>query len=405
MNNRAVLAYGMLGLPLAFAALPIYVHVPRFYAAGTGMSLALLGAILFGARVFDLAIDPWLGWLADRVDKTRMAALALLPLGGGFFALFHPPAQHAAPWLLGALSLTCFGYSAASVAYLALGAQRSTDSQLANRYTAAREGLALCGVMLAAVLPALLADDADQGVALLCWILPLLLLLAAPLSLRGSGARSSGQHQPLWSSLRIVLADRTLRRLLVVAIANGVASAVPATLFFFFVDDILQAPTRGGALLLLYFVSGAASLPLWLWLVRRIGRVRAWLGAMLLAMLAFAGAGLLGSGDAPGFAVICLASGLALGADLVVPAAIASDLGTRMKQSGAVFGIWTCVTKLNLALAAGLCLPLLALLGYVPGGVAGRSALLAGYALLPLLIKGCAACLLWHWRKSLEIEK
>ena len=39
-------AYGALGLPLAFAALPIYVHVPRLYAEGTGLSLALVGAVL-----------------------------------------------------------------------------------------------------------------------------------------------------------------------------------------------------------------------------------------------------------------------------------------------------------------------------------------------------------------------
>ena len=29
MTRGTVLAYGLLGLPLAFAALPIYVHVPR----------------------------------------------------------------------------------------------------------------------------------------------------------------------------------------------------------------------------------------------------------------------------------------------------------------------------------------------------------------------------------------
>ena len=30
MNSGQSLAYGVLGLPLAFAALPIYVHVPRY---------------------------------------------------------------------------------------------------------------------------------------------------------------------------------------------------------------------------------------------------------------------------------------------------------------------------------------------------------------------------------------
>ena len=30
MTTGRVLAYGLLGLPLAFAALPVYVHVQRF---------------------------------------------------------------------------------------------------------------------------------------------------------------------------------------------------------------------------------------------------------------------------------------------------------------------------------------------------------------------------------------
>ena len=56
-NVRRLLAYGFLGLPLAFAALPIYVHVPRYYADSAGVPLALLGALLLGARLFDAAID------------------------------------------------------------------------------------------------------------------------------------------------------------------------------------------------------------------------------------------------------------------------------------------------------------------------------------------------------------
>ena len=61
MPTTSILAYGALGFPLAFAALPIYVHLPRYYAATTGMELALLGAILLGARLVDAVIDPWLG--------------------------------------------------------------------------------------------------------------------------------------------------------------------------------------------------------------------------------------------------------------------------------------------------------------------------------------------------------
>jgi len=405
MTTGRILSYGLLGLPLAFAALPIYVHVPRFYAEVAGMELALLGAILLGTRLLDAGIDPWLGWLADRVPRPTMVALALLPFASGFVALLNPPAENAALWLIGSLTLTYVGFSAASVAYQAWGVDIGPTSGLRTRLTAAREGFGLLGVVLAAALPVLLASDLDTGIARLSWVLPPLLLIAAATTFSrvGVGQPVPAASQPLWPSLRRVMADSAFRRLLGVFVANGIASALPATLFLFFVADVLQQEKASGPLLALYFVAGAASLPLWVKLSARFGRVRAWLGAIVLSIVAFAGASQLGSDDLALFAVICIASGLALGADLALPAAIAADLGERQGQAGACFGVWNLVAKLNLALAAGLALPLLALLGYVPGSGEGLASLTFAYALLPLGFKALAGLLLWRWRRSLEI--
>lgn len=401
-----VLSYGLLGLPLAFAALPVHVHVPRYYAETTGMELALLGLILLGVRLFDALVDPWLGGLADRISCRRMVAFALLPFALGFVALLNPPQRLSAAWLLGSLVLTYLGFSAASIAHQAWGAKVGADSALRTRLSAAREGFGLLGVVLAAALPGVLASELNDGVARLSWILPPLLLLAAAVTFSGVGAdrEPTVAGAPLGNSLRQVLGDVAFRRLLGVFIANGIAAALPATLFMFFVADVLGAEAASGPLLALYFIAGAASMPLWVRLAGRWGRVRAWGAAMGLTMVAFAGAGLLGHGDVAGFALICLASGLALGADLALPAAIAADLGERQGQSGTCFGVWNFVAKLNLALAAGLALPLLDLLGYRPGGAGGLGALTFAYALLPLGFKLLAALLLWRWRDSLEIR-
>lgn len=405
MTTSRILAYGLLGLPLAFAALPIYVHVPRFYAETTGMELALLGFILLATRLLDAGIDPWLGWLADRVARPAMVAVALLPFALGFVALLNPPGQYTALWLVASLALTYVGFSAATVAYQAWGADVGDSSALRTRLTAAREGFGLLGVVLAAALPALLAADLSDGIARLSWILPPVLLVAAAITFSrvAAGQPVRLPAQPLWPSLRRVMADAAFRRLLAVFVANGIAAALPATLFLFFVADVLHLEKASGPLLALYFIAGAASLPLWVRIAVRFGRVAAWLAAMGLSILAFAGASLLGSGDLLPFAVICVASGLALGADLALPAAIAADLGERQGQAGACFGVWNFVAKLNLALAAGLALPLLGALGYVPGSSAGLSALTFAYALLPLVFKALAAVLLWRWRHVLEI--
>lgn len=408
-DARRLLAYGFLGLPLAFAALPIYVHVPRYYADSAGVPLALLGALLLGARLFDAAIDPWLGWLADRVPRRRMVAAALVPFVVGFVALLNPPETRVALWLVVSLALTYAGFSAASVAYQAWGADAGGDSRERTRLTASREGFGLVGVVLAAALPGLLAADLSEGVSRLSWVLPPVLLLASIVLFAGveSARVRSTVAVPLLPSLRYVLGDAPFRRLLAVFVANGLASALPATLFLFFVADVLRAESASGPLLALYFIAGAASLPGWVRLSAKIGRVTAWLAAMVLAMLAFGGAVLLGPGDVLPFAVICVASGLALGADLALPAAMAADMGERLRRAGACFGVWNFLGKLSLALAAGLALPLLALFEYQPGteSVDGLLALSLVYALLPLGFKLLASVLLWRWRNVLDSQE
>ena len=86
---KAGLGYGLLGLPLAFVALPLYVHLPHVYASRYGMPLATLGAVLLLARLLDAVTDPWLGHLSDRLQArsprhvllaASLAALLLVAL-------------------------------------------------------------------------------------------------------------------------------------------------------------------------------------------------------------------------------------------------------------------------------------------------------------------------------------
>ena len=127
---------------------------------------------------------------------------------------------------------------------------------------------------------------------------------------------------------------------------------------------------------------------------------------MGVAIAAFSWAWSLGAGDVAAFALVCLLSGAALGADLTLPAALLADLAESGRgsaaQAGAYFGWWNLVAKLNLALAAGLSLPLLDLAGYRPGDFASTAGLSAVYCLLPLCFKSLAAALAWRWRNTLE---
>jgi Na+/melibiose symporter-like transporter len=397
-----ILAYAGLGLPLAFAALPLYVHLAPFYSSQ--LSLALLGVILLGLRAFDAVIDPLLGALFDRFPHPRRLILVSLPmLGLGWVGLFNPPSQGVVPWLIATLALTTVGYSLASVVHNTWGSRIHPAAHERTRLFAAREGFGLVGVVLAAALPLLLSSDLASGLQAMSWIFLMLLAVFAGWTLLDAPAMRAGLvAMPLRNFLR-PFANPSFARFVPGYLLNGVAAALPATLVIFFIDDVLQLKAWGGLFLALYFVSGALGLPLWVALARRIGKLEAWLASMLLAVVTFAGAFWLGSGDLVGFALVCVASGLALGADLALPPALVADYIDADEQPlpGAYYGLLGFFAKFTLALAAGLALPLLDAFGYQPGGNQ-TAALSATYALLPCLLKIAAFGWFWAWRPRLN---
>ena len=190
--------------------------------------------------------------------------------------------------------------------------------------------------------------------------------------------------------------------LLIVFLLNGTASAIPATLLPFFVRDTLQAPNWEPLFLGSYFLAAAIGLPLWVKLVQRIGLAPAWLLGMALSVLAFCAVPWLGSGDTLAFEAICVLTGLALGADLAIPGALLTGVihhaGLGRHSEGRFFGWWTAATKLNLALASGLALPLLAFIGYETGRHTpdNQFAMAISYGLLPCVFKLLAAAALWQ---------
>ncbi len=405
---RTGLAYGALAAPLAFASLPLYVNLPYHYASVAGAPLAGLGAVLLATRAFDALLDPAVGRWVDRllrqgvVCTASAAILASLLMALGFGALWHPPfdAQDTTGmlgWLACSLLVCTLAYSVLVILHQAWGTRWGGEPTWRARVTAWREGASLTGVLLASMLPAWLGLDATTGFLALGLVLGLtgLLRLKTPVPPQQQPQSATGPANSPW-------ANAGFRRLLAIFMVNGVAAAIPATLLPFFVADRLQASELQPLLLLCFFGAAALGLPLWVKAVARWGLAPCWRAGMLASVLAFGFTPWLGEGDGMAFAVICLASGLALGADLALPGALLTGVihesGEGGRSEGRYLGWWTCATKLNLALAAGLALPLLSAAGYRSGASepAGLQALAWAYGGLPCLLKLAAAALLWR---------
>lgn len=408
LTRRQLAAYGALGLPLAMAALPLYVHLPKLYGGDLGMPLALVGGILLVTRLADAVSDPVIGWLSDRWPRRDLfAAAALPPLAVGMMALLHPGAvaNHGplAAWLAVWLTVTYLGFSMASIAYQAWGAQLSDDVHERTRVTAAREIFTLIGVVAAAALPTVLGGENAMGLGRFGLAFAGLLAVCAAVTLASAPRppRRGRTRASLAASVAAPLANPEYRRLLAVFMLSGIAAAIPSTLVLFFIADVLQAPDLAGVFLVVYFLAGALGIPLWVYASRRIGKEHAWIAAMTVAVVAFVWAWRLGPGDVMAYGAICVLSGLALGADLALPASILADVIDRDRRGGGAaaegsyFGIWNLVTKANLAIAAGLALPVLDALGYTPGEPGAARSLALVYCLLPCVFKLGSAAALW----------
>ena len=403
---RSGLAYGLLGFPLAFAALPLYVVLPNYYARSFGLSLATVGALLMVVRLMDAMVEPWLGRASDalfaRTARAVLwvgAAVALLQWLG-MAGLFFPAVTSEsalAIWLVTGLLLTCIAHSLLVIAHQAWGVRLGGDELLRSRIVAWREGLGLAGVIAASALSVVWGAQAMLAVFGCALLLGWFMWWRAP-----QPVMLTTQQRSASSSLWQPLTQPGFRRLLAVFMCNGIASAIPAALMLFFAQDRLQASEQATAVfLVLYFICGAASMPLWLRCVRRFGLAWSWLMGMLLAIVCFAWTAGLGTAQVQAFALICALTGIALGADLALPGALLAQLiekqGAQGSHDGTYLGWWNLATKLNLAIAAGAALPLLQWLGYAPGSQDEQALqhLALAYALVPCMLKLLAAALLY----------
>lgn len=392
-------AYALFAAFLASAGLPLYIHAPKFYVDEFGVSLAALGAVLFGLRLLDVVQDPLLGRLAEAVRHHRAPAVgaALALIAGAMIGLFAvAPPFNPLLWFALMLTLVFSAFSFLTINFYAQGVTKA--DQLGEnghlRVARWRETGALLGVCVASIAPVALGAVMGApfaGFAIGFGVFALFSLVAMRQEWSAGPVTESAGFGP-------VLRDRVARRLLIIALINAAPVAVSSTLFLFFVESRLAAPGLEGALLLLFFLSAAIAAPLWGRVAESYGAKSILMAGMVLSIVAFGFAITLGAGDTVAFAIICVASGAALGADMtLLPALFARRMAQISPNAAEGFGLWSFVTKFTLAFAAVTLLPALDAVGFVAGPDNTDSALMLLsllYAAVPCALKAVAILLL-----------
>ena len=400
-------AYGLFGGLLSAAGLPIYIFAPKYYADTYGVSLATLGLVLFGMRLLDVVQDPLLGWLTERLRAGYRLAIgfAMTALALGMLLLFAiEPQFSVVVWFVLSASLLFTAFSFLTIAFYARGVGKASELRGGHlRLAAWREGGALIGVCIAAILPTLLGAFLGAPYAAFALVFAVVAVVAA-IAMHPEWRSVESQAPMPW---RQILADPVSRHLLLLALVNGAPLAITSTLFLFFVESRLAAPGWEGPLLVLFFLSAAVSSSFWSAFARRVKEKTALAIAMGAAIVSFSFALTLGAGDLALFVGICIVSGAATGADLtLMPAMFAKRLAVISPKGGQGFGLWSFVNKFALAFAAVTLLPLLELNGFQAGQVeqSETSLVLLGvlYAGVPSLLKFMSLFLLWRLPQQIE---
>jgi len=422
LRHGVLIPYALPAIVFALPTIPVYIYLPALYGDHLGLGLTTVGLVLLCARIFDTVTDPIVGYLSDRIGfkgahRKPWIIVGALIAGFALFKVLSPPTIVSAEYLLIWSIILYGGWTMIAIPYVAWGAELSIEYTERTRVTAWREGMGLIGIVGAAGLGTLatsgrLGELSETKVIALAAIVlgvALLPLMVWRVPDRQITIQTESKGRPRVSvsrQIQSLLQNKLFVRLLSVWLVNGIANGIPAALFFLYLKHGLgvNEDARSG-FVLVYFIAAILAIPFWAVLSKRMGKHRTWCIAMGAACGGFSIVPFLAPGAVDAFAVVCIITGMSLGADLILPPAIQADVVDydRLKngsaRTGQLFSLWAMATKLALALSVGTALPLLEGMGFDAANPTerGRIALTVIYAGLPVVIKVIAIGAIWSF--------
>jgi len=331
------LLYGAPSVAGAAMAIPVAIHVNPFYSDTVLVPLAWVALAAALARVLDAIIDPFVGWLSDhthtRWGRRRPWIAVAAPIAAlVFIALFTPPeslsTQGAAVWFGATLMMFFILNMLYGLPHAALGPELTLDYHERSSLFSWREGFALVGTLVAAVVPGILISTmgderrayAEMAIAYGVLMVSLYWLLVWRVRERPDFVRR--KSNPLVPGVRRSLRNRPFAVLFGCYVVASIPGAIPGLMMPYFSRYVLNPPPlpAGDAqgwlsvFLAAYFLSGLLCLPLWLALAKRIGKLNAWLASFVMGITGGLALFLLGPGDNIECVVVIAWAGSSFGA-------------------------------------------------------------------------------------------
>lgn len=409
-------AFSSLALPIYAAQSPVAVYLPAIYAEHYGMPLATLGLIFLLERIWGTLADPLIGFLGDRGSSRLGRRRTWIIAGALVYAiaaamLFFPPAGFGAPLLAVSLFLFYLGWSMIQIPYLAWAGEISPDYDERTRIATYGTVAGAISLLLVLILPTIIdqirPDDAPLKLASFGLVVIGGLVVTLPLALSAvednSRPPAANARIPFGRAVRLIVGERLLLRVIASDFAVTTGQLIRSALIVFFVSAYMGRPEWASGLFLFQFVFGIAAGPIWMRIATRLGKHRTAILGELVQVAINLGLLLVTPARFPLLLALTMAQGLAQNSGNLMLRSMVADVADKHRlETGAdrttlFFSVFSLTGKAGMAAAVGIALPLVAWLGFSPGGSntpAALDGLLLVFALGPALAHLIsAACL------------
>ncbi len=404
---------------MAFVSLSLFVYIPKIYHEQYGLSLVSIVSVFLITAVISLALTPLLGALADRLNLKRIyrkkVIYVCLPfMALSFYFLAFPP-FHSLIAIIFFYTVTFLLHNIIFINHYAMSVEITRDYRDQNRVAGAREMFILLGFLTATVFPTILADKYTFKEAYneLIFVFIALLFTAGTL-LHFVKAKPSFMFHPeltLKKLCDIALSHRQ-GRYLIVLMLNGISQGLIITTVLFYVKYVINAEHLAGYMLLVYYISAIVSVPFWAKYSSKTGKKNTWVVSMIFASLFFAASLLLGEGDIFEFMVICVATGICFGADILLAPSLFSDNVEKPEKAGSYYSLWFLASKFSLSVCVLVSFIMLGFYGFEARSMISAEeysnsaeALSVIYCMVPCLFKLSAALVLLRAKIDIKYSR
>lgn len=386
-----IVLYSLPRFGSAMMGLMVAVYLAPFYTDTLLLAPSLVAWTFLIGRVWDGVNDPLMGYISDKT-KFKMGRrrpyflIAAIPTGIGFYLLWSPPEalQDTALflWLTATYLLAYTCWTMFMIPHNALGAELTMDYHRRSVLTGVREALGTIGLLVGAILPAIVVlvlfkGDARQGystLAIFTGAMTALFMVLCFFSVKENPDFQKRHTPSMLEGLKALGSNRPFRILVGAFLLNFVGQAFVPLMTPYVVTYVLKTtwslaiPCIVGS----YCLGVIFSLYFWVRLSRRIGKKEALSYGLLIAAAAFAITITAHEGMLLFFVIVAGVSGVGCGSSLGLSSSMLADtidldeLETGTRREGAYFGIWSVIDKAGIGLTAFIALQAIDIVGYVP---------------------------------------